>query len=252
MHNHVHRSILKNEELQMVHISFKMTHIAGPDPPYDHNFMLGSAVYKMLREHSEEASTILHDSPHRSAYVLSEIHRVRAKPKESWFRSGTSNSRIATFMGEALAPRSKLTIGQTDFQVNEIRLEEPVVRPGEFVTLSPILLTDKETGRSLVHDSDDYPRRLEEAINAQIRYNAKSAGLVRLLRVETQGVHKRTIRGRTVLTQKAHLLLDGPNEELNFLVNHGIGRSPALGFGMIVLNGSKPGPGFTRRALRGI
>jgi len=218
----------------MVHVTVRLRRVEGPDPPYDHNFLLGSAVYHMLRERDSEASAVLHDSPHRTGYVLSEIHRVRGKPHEAWFRIGTSNETVARLLGEALAPGTKFTIGPTRFDVTGLEMEEPIVRPGEFVTLSPILLTDKETGKSLVHDADGYEKILEEAINAQVRNNLKTAGNVRVLHVEPQGVRKRRIKERAVLAQKARLLLEGPDEELRFLVNHGIGRSPALGFGMVV------------------
>jgi len=212
----------------------RLTSLEGGDPPYDHNFLLGSAVYHLLREHSDAASDALHDSPYRTAYVLSEIHRVTGKPKEAWFRVGTSSEAVARNIGKALVPGTRMRVGKTVFEVTGLTTEEPVVRPGEFVTLSPILLTDKETGKSLVYDSDGYQEILEEAINAQVRNNLKTAGNVRVLRVEPQGVRKRTIKERTVLAQKARFLFDGPEEELRFLVDHGIGSSPALGFGMIV------------------
>lgn len=217
-----------------MHVTVQLRRIEGRDPPYDHNFLLGSAIYNLLREYSDVASDVLHDSPYRTAYVLSEIHRVTGKPKEAWFRIGTSSEAVARNIEKALVPGTRMSIGKTVFQVTGLTMEGPVVRPGEFVTLSPILLTDKETGKSLVHDSNGYQKILEEAINSQVRNNLKTAGNVRVLFVEPQGVRKRTIKERTVLAQKARLLLDGPEEELRFLVDHGIGSSPALGFGMVV------------------
>lgn len=71
---------------ESIHVSVKLTRVDGPDPPYDHNFLLGSAVYKRLKETSDEAADVLHDSHARSAYVLSEIHWVRGKVKEESFR----------------------------------------------------------------------------------------------------------------------------------------------------------------------
>jgi len=221
-----------------VHITVQLRRTEGRDPPYDHNFLLGSAVYHLLQEHSDEVSDVLHDSPYRSAYVLSEIHRVTGKPNESWFRVGTSNEAVAKNIEKALVPGTQMNIGKTVFRITGILMEEPVVRPGEYVTLSPILLLDKKTGKSLVYDSNSYQKILEEGINAQIKNNLKTKGEVRLLHIEPQGVRRRTIRERIVLAQKARLLLDGPEDELRFLVNHGIGRSPSLGFGMVV--GTKP------------
>ena len=216
-----------------------MTKIDGSDPDYDHNFMLGSAVYNLLREHSEEASDILHDSPHRSPYVLSEIHGVKGKPGEWWFRLGTSSGAVAKIAGKALTPSTKLSIRETSFQVTGIVMEEPSALPGEYVTLSPILLRDKETRKSIVHDSPNYPETLENAINAQVKNHLKKEGTIKVVHFESQAVRKRKIKDRTVLAQKGRMLLDGDDEELSFIVNHGIGSSPALGFGMIVLNKKK-------------
>lgn len=222
-----------------MHLTARLTRLEGPDPPYDHNYRLGSAFLGALNQFSPEASEILHDSFRRSVYVLSEIHRVTGHPEESWFRVGTSHAKVADFVGKALAPGTRLRVGPTSFQVVGLFVEEPVARPGEYVTLSPILLRDKETGRHLVHDSNGYVDRLQAAANHQVKQYLKKEGTVRILRFEPQAVRKRTINGRTVLAQKGRFLMDGEEEELRLLVNHGIGMSPALGFGMVVGTGDR-------------
>ncbi len=223
----------------MVHLTINLTRVVGRDPPYDHNFLLGSAVYRMLKERSEKAADIVHDSPSRSAYVLSEIHRVRGKPKEAWFRIGSSSEAIIRLVEKALTPGTSLIVGPTAFQIGSTGIEEPVARPGEYVTLSPILLRDKETGQSIVHDTPGYVETLQEAANQQVRNHLKREGTIRILHFEPQAVRRRTIEDRTVLAQKGRFLMDGGEEELRLLVNHGIGLSPALGFGMVVLNSHK-------------
>ena len=237
------RPAFQNQEGSHIHITVNLTKTDGQNPPYDHNFLLGSAVYDLLRRDSKEASAILHDAPGRSAYVLSEIHGVRGKKGEFWFRVGTSSEAVGRLVGKALTPSTGITVGPTSFQVTGLAIEEPVVRPGEFVTLSPILLRD-ENGKSLVHDSEGYGERLEEAMNRQIMNNTGREGNVRLVHFEAQAVRKRKIRDRTFLAQKGRLLLDGPEEDLRFLVEHGIGRSPAMGFGMVVLNKRRLGLHF--------
>lgn len=217
-----------------MHLTIQLTRTEGRDAPHDHNFMLGSAVYKLLQEHSEEASATVHDSHYRSAYVLSEIHRVRGRPKEAWFRIGTANEALARNIGKALTPGTEFHVGKTGFQVTGIMMEEPVIRPGEFVTLSPILLRDKNNGQSLVHDSPGYVESLEAAMNRQVKNYLKKEGTIKVIHFEPQAVRKRKIKDRTVLAQKGRMLLDGEDEQLAFLVNHGIGLSPALGFGMVV------------------
>jgi CRISPR-associated endoribonuclease Cas6 len=207
---------------------------SGRDASYDHNFHLGSAVYTLLREGG--AAEAIHDSPYRSEYVLSEIHRVTGKPTEAWFRAGSANETIIRVLSKALTPSLKLHVGGTEYLVTGQEIEEPVVRPGEFVTLSPILLRDRETGKSIVHDAPGYREILEAAMNKQVLNYMKTEGAVKAVHFEPQGVRKRTIKERTVLAQKGRMLLDGPEEQLRFLVNHGVGLSPALGFGMVVLD----------------
>ncbi|MEW5937356.1 MAG: CRISPR-associated endoribonuclease Cas6 [Candidatus Thermoplasmatota archaeon] len=228
-----------------MHLTFQLNRIEGKDPPYDHNFLLGSALYRKLQEASEEAATAAHDSPYRSPYVLSEIHRVRGKPREAWFRMGTTHESLVRAIGKALAPGTNVQVGPTLFQVTGILMEEPVARPGEYVTLSPILLRDEENGQSIVHDTPgtDYKQILEDAVNTQVKNYLKKEGTVKVIHFEPQAVRKRRIKDRTVLAQKGRMLLDGEEEQLRLLVNHGIGSSPALGFGMVVLNRAKAGLG---------
>ena len=168
---------------------------------------------------------------------------MRGKKGEFWFRVGTSSEAVGRLVGKALTPSTRIKVGESGFLVTGLTIEEPVVRPGEFVTLSPILLRD-ENGKSLVHDSEGYRDLLIEAMNRQIENNTGREGTVKLVHFEPQAVRKRKIRDRTFLAQKGRLLLDGPEEDLRFLVEHGVGRSPAMGFGMVVLNKRRGGLHF--------
>jgi CRISPR-associated endoribonuclease Cas6 len=227
-----------------MHVTVRLQRTGGKDASYDHNFHLGSAVYTLLKENGDGAAEVLHESHYRSAYVLSEIHRVSGKPTEAWFRVGTANETVLRIVSKALTPSIKLHVGGTEFMITGLQIEEPIVRPGEFVTLSPILLRDKETGKSIVHDTPNYKETLEAAMNSQIMNYMKVEGTVKVIHFEPQAVRKRTIKEKTVLAQKGRMLLDGEEEQLRFLVDHGVGLSPALGFGMVVLDRNKPGPCF--------
>lgn len=218
----------------MVHFTLGITRIEGKDPPYDHNYLLGSAVYHLLNAHSEQASKILHDSPYRTAYVLSEIYRVSGKESESWFRLGTGDKRISVLLAKAMTPGASFKVGQTTFMIHHVTLNTPSAQPGEYITLSPVLLKDRETGRSVIHDSPHYLEVLQSAANAQVKKYLKKSGTVRILRFEALGVRKRTIDGRIVLAQKGRFLMEGQEDELMMLIDYGIGLSPALGFGMVV------------------
>jgi CRISPR-associated endoribonuclease Cas6 len=143
---------------------------------------------------------------------------------------------------ETFAPGTNLRVAKTQFRVRETHVEEPDASPGQFVTLSPILLQDPDSHRSLVHDSDDYQAHLQQAINAQIHNHLDEPGSVSLMHLIPQAVRKRTIDEGTYLAQKAKLNLNEKTDHLKFLVNHGIGSSPALGFGMVVRDRNKPGP----------
>ena len=77
-----------------MHIQVQLSQIDGPTLDFDHNYRLGSAIYSLLKEESEEGADTLHDSHRRSGYVLSEIDRVRGKPKEAWFRMGPGSEAI--------------------------------------------------------------------------------------------------------------------------------------------------------------
>lgn len=225
-----------------MHVSVQLTRTDGPDPPYDHNFKLGSAVYQRLTKASKEGADALHDSHVRSPYVVSEIHRVPGHPEEAWFRVGTSNQAVTNLLTKAVQPGEVLRVGPTTFKVRELQVEQPEARSGLYFTISPILLHEEDSHRSIVHDSGDYHTTLQSAINGQISNHLDETSTVSLRRVVPQAVRKRTIDGGTYLSQKAQLHLEGSEEHLRFLLNHGIGASPALGFGMVMLDTSRAGP----------
>lgn len=227
-----------------MHVTVRLKRTGGKDAAYDHNFHLGSAVYTLLKENGDGAAEALHESHYRSAYVLSEIHRVGGKPGEAWFRVGSSNKAVIQAIAKALPVSKIIPIKNRDWKseytVTGHLMKDPIIRPGEFVTLSPILLRDKEAGKSIVYDTPNYRETLEAAMNLQVRNYMKVEGTVKVIHFEpsgsdeAHGVRKRTIKERTVLAQKGRMLLDGPEEQLRFLVDHGVGLSPALGFGMVV------------------
>jgi CRISPR-associated endoribonuclease Cas6 len=217
-----------------VHITVRLNRVSGTDPPYDHNYLLGSAVYAKLRERSEDLAEVFHDSPRRAPYVLSEIHRVTGKPREAWFRVGTDKEAVRDILLESLAPGTNLRVGPTTFHVESLHEESPLARPGAYVTLSPILLRDPHTKSSLVSGSPGYLESLEMSANMQVWTFVSERQAVFVRGIEPQGVRKRTINETTVLAQKGRLLLEGDDQALGFLVNRGLGSSPALGFGMIV------------------
>lgn len=169
---------------------------------------------------------------------------MRGKKGEFWFRAGTSNQTIVDLISRAIEPGQSLRIKDTLFNIRELKIEEPEIRPGQFVTLSPILLRNPDTKQSIVCDSEDYHGVLQAAINAQIQNNLNETSTVSLMHITPKGIRKRTISGRTYLAQKASIDLNGSKKHLRFLANHGIGRSPSLGFGMVVLNRNQPGPKF--------
>jgi CRISPR-associated endoribonuclease Cas6 len=195
-----------------------------------------------LTKASEKGADALHDSHERSPYVVSEIHRLPGRPKEAWFRVGTSNQAVTNLLTKAFNPGDVLRVGPTTFEVRELQVDQPEARPGVHFTISPILLQEDDSHRSIVHDSGDYHRILQTAINEQINNHLGETSTVSLRRVVPKAVRKRTIDEGTYLAQKAALHLDGSEEHLLFLLNHGIGASPALGFGMIMLDDSRPGP----------
>jgi CRISPR-associated endoribonuclease Cas6 len=211
----------------------RLTSLEGGDPPYDHNFLLGSAVYNILREYPELSSAI-HASPRRTPYVLSEVFRCRGKKDEYWFRFGTSSQKLIEIMTRAIPKGTRLRIGESTFAVTGTSVANVPCLPGEYLTLSPILLKDKATGKSIVCDCPEYRSRLHEAVRKQVQNNMKREPEIEVRHFEPLDVRKRTIRGRIVLAQKGRLLIDGPPEEIAFLVNHGVGLSPGLAFGMIV------------------
>jgi CRISPR-associated endoribonuclease Cas6 len=217
-----------------MHITVRLNRVSGTDPPYDHNYLLGSALYAKIQERSEDLAEVFHDSPRRAPYVLSEIHRVTGKPREAWFRVGTDSEAVRDILLESLAPGTHLRVGPTMFHVESLHEESPLARPGSYVTLSPILLRDPYTKRSLVSGSPGYLETLEMSANMQVWRFVSERQAVFVRGIDPQGVRKRTINERTVLAQKGRLLLEGDNQALDFLVNRGLGSSPALGFGMIV------------------
>lgn len=216
------------------HLTVHLVRIEGRDPPYDHNYLLGGAVYHQLNEFSAEAAKVLHDSTARTSYVLSEIYRVTGNTEEAWFRIGTGYEKVLEIAERAMTEGTTIRIGETVFRVMNVSIWNSPIPAGEFLTLSPILLKDTKTGLSIVYDSENYESVLGQAANSQIWNYLKKKGSVNIKHFENLGVRKRTIKGRTVLAQKGRFLLEGPEEELRFLVDYGVGLSPALGFGMVV------------------
>lgn len=168
---------------------------------------------------------------------------MRGKKGEFWFRVGTVFEKTANLVKLAFQHAQKIKIRDTFFDVNGIKIDYPgreLIEPIALVTLSPILLYNRDNRRKcILVDDTDFPKYVQDAINHQIKNARGSDGTVSVLRIEAQGVRKRTIKERTVLANKCRLWLEGSSEDLKHVVDSGIGNSPGLGFGMVIPTGGR-------------
>lgn len=198
-------------------------------------------MYDAVRARDATIATLLHDAPKRAPYVLSELRRAprRAagpeRAEQYVFRIGVRSQGLARVLADCFPPEACFPVGEARFRVEGVRpdLAVPPAR-GWFRTLSPVLLRDR--GRSVVADGPGYVARVQRAVDAQVvQYGALGCGVsrVRVPAMHPLGVQRRTIRGHRVLAQDALLWVEGPEAQVSLLVDHGIGLSPALAFGMV-------------------
>lgn len=207
---------------------------------YNHNFSLGSALYEALRAFHPDVARELHDSHDRAKFAVGEIYHHPRFRGEASFRVASPDERLLRMIAGSLVSCGKMQIGQSAYVVKGAEAHPtPTELPAPLGvhTLSPVLIRDRESPQSLVMDNCPYPDVLASAINHDVRKLTGREGSVSVLRMDKLQVRKRTLAGRTVMAQKGTFWLDGDPRDLAHVLDHGIGQSTALGFGLVVPEG---------------
>lgn len=222
-------------------MTVRLTQSSPRSASYDHNYPLSAAINEAMRAHHADFSRKLHESRERSPLAIGEIYHLAHARGEASFRIASPDERLLRLVAGALVTTGKMQVGPAQYLVMGADAHPTVdpIAPLGVHTLSPVLIKSKDSPLSLVHDNCDYPRVLADVINHDVKRATGRDGTIRVLNMTKLEVRKRTLAGRTVMAQKGTFWLDGDARDIQHALDWGVGHSTALGFGMVVGEGSR-------------
>lgn len=218
-----------------------LDNLSGKKPNYDHNYRLASAFLNHLRSVDPELSETIHDMKTTAPYVLSEIYSIKGVAWKHYFCIATSSDALVTNIERAFRPGSEFLIGDVRLRIADIRKEsifDEMPSPLEVTTLSPVLVRDGSNhGRCTIPKDPEYIDELNKLIAVKIKKFVGENDHCLVIKVESQDIRRRHISNGVVLATKGKFYLEGTPKALKFILEHGLGANPGMGFGFVVPSG---------------
>lgn len=218
-----------------------LDNLSRKTPNYDHNYLLASAFLNQLRSVSPELSETIHDMKTTAPYVLSEIYSIKGVAWKHYFCVATSSDVLVNNIEKAFRPGSEILIGDVRLGITDIRKEsifDDMPSPLEVTTLSPVLVRDgSDHGRCKIPKDSNYIDELNKLVASKVQKFAGENDYCRVIRVEAQDIRRRHISNGVVLATKGRFYLEGTSKALKFILEHGLGANPGMGFGFVVPSG---------------
>lgn len=218
-----------------------LDNLSRKTPSYDHNYRLASAFLNQLRSVDPELSETIHDMKTTAPYVLSEIYSIKGVAWKHYFCIATSSDALVANIEKAFQPGSELLIGDVRLRIADIRKEaifDEMPSPLEVTTLSPVLVRERnDHGRCMIPKDPNYIDELNKLVAVKVQKFAGENDHCRVIRVEAQNIRRRHISNGVVLATKGKFYLEGTPKALKFILEHGLGANPGMGFGLVVPSG---------------
>jgi len=210
-------------------------------PCHDHNYLLASAFLNQLKLLDPEVSLIIHDMKTTAPYVLSEIYSIKGVAWKHYFCIATSSNPLLTKIERAFQPGCELFIEDVRLRVLNVRKEiifDDMPSPLEVVTLSPVLVREENDHEKCMLPSDPYYiQELNKLVAVKVEKFAGKNDYCRVMRVKVQNIRQRHISNGVVLATRGKFYLEGTPRALKFILEHGLGANPGMGFGFVVPSG---------------
>jgi len=188
-----------------------------------------------------EVSRIIHDMNTTAPYVLSEIYSIKGVAWKHYFCIATSSKPLLTKIERALQPGCELLIGDVRLSVEDVRKEiifDDMPSPLEVATLSPVLVREENChDRCMIPSDPYYIQELNKLVAVKVHKFAGENDYCRVMRVKVQNIRQRHISNGVVLATKGKFFLEGTPKALKFILEHGLGANPGMGFGFVVPSG---------------
>lgn len=209
--------------------------------PFDHNYMVGSSLYRLLATQSSEYAEVLHNRTNHKGYVISNL-----LPSGKRFYDGgigaeryvlivaSRDNNLLAAIQVALQKQGQLNVNNSFLpliQANIVNIKIPPP-PCELLTKSPVLI--KKDGRFIRPDESGFNETVLDWIKKKYgHYYQKPCPEIRLFNIVNYEKKARVVKLNKLPCTVMRFFIDAPEDVIEMLLTEGLGSKTALGFGFI-------------------
>lgn len=209
--------------------------------PFDHNYMVGSSVYRLLATQSSEYAEAIHNKTGNKGYVISNL----LPSGKRFYDQGIGAERYVLIVASrdqnllaalqiAIQKQGHLNVNNSLLpliQVNIVNINIPPP-PCELLTKSPVLI--KKDSRFLRPDDAGFNESVLEWIQKKyVHYYQKPYPEIRLFNIINYEKKFRAVKLNKLPCTIMRFFIDAPEDVISMLLTEGLGSKTALGFGFI-------------------
>ncbi|VVB54922.1 CRISPR associated protein Cas6 [uncultured archaeon] len=209
--------------------------------PFDHNYMVGSSLYRLLATQSPEYAETIHNKTNHKGYVISNLLPSGKRVYDQGIGAERYVLIVASRDHNLLAAIQVAIQKQRHLNVNNSIL--PLIQasivninipppPCELLTKSPALI--KKNKRFIRPDDPGFNEAVLEWIQKKyVHYYQKPCPEIRLFNIINYEKKLKVVKLNKLPCTVMRFFIDAPEDIIEMLLTEGLGSKTALGFGFI-------------------
>ncbi|MBU4222475.1 MAG: CRISPR-associated endoribonuclease Cas6, partial [Euryarchaeota archaeon] len=209
--------------------------------PFDHNYMVGSSLYRLLATQSPEYAEGLHKKTNHKGYVISNLLPSGKRIYDQGIGAERYVLIVASRDNNLLAALQVAIQKQGHLNVNNSLL--PLIQativninipppPCELLTKSPVLI--KKDDRFIRPDDAGFNEAVLDWIKRKyVHYYQKPCPEIRLFNIVNYENKLKVVKLNKLACTVMRFFIDAPEDVIEMLLTEGLGSKTALGFGFV-------------------
>ena len=209
--------------------------------PFDHNYMVGSSLYRLLAAQSPEYAQALHNKTNHKGYVISSLLPSGKRIYDQGIGAERYVLIVASRDNNLLAALQVAIQKQGHLNVNNSLL--PLIQativninipppPCELLTKSPVLI--KKDKRFIRPDDAGFNEEVLDWIKRKYaHYYQKPCPEIRLFNIVNYENKLKVVKLNKLACTVMRFFIDAPEDVIEMLLTEGLGSKTALGFGFV-------------------
>jgi|GEM_PF-5348040 CRISPR-associated endoribonuclease Cas6 len=213
----------------------------GNEVPYDHSYLLYSAVINAVRSVDTSLASAIHNNSHYPWYCLSQLlpggkreyTKTGMKAERFIFLISSLDTAVLEKIKAGIERQENIFVGNIEMSVHSTMMETPYISSGivNMISRSPIVL--KSEGRYVSSKDEDFQSVLQNNITSKYAKVKQLLPRIKFMRITSAKSKLSALKGIRIPSTMVNFTISADYDLIDFIASVGIGSKTQMGFGFI-------------------